>query len=449
MQRIIVKNFGPIKYLDLEIKDLSLFIGEQATGKSTLARLVYIFKSLRGKWIEYLYKDDSQISFDINSSYAEAELQKCLTIDEIGWGFARYFGFSGQAEILYQYKQDRWLWVSPADDATYPAIEEFRSSPKQNVRDFSHVNAIEDICKQIVDFRRKYLGKEKAFASASKYREIEAEKKRKGIEIEGLINEFFGHDEEVFFIPAGRSLFATLSERAPSKGMELLLENFRDRITGLKPAFELSLSESIAEKKEKLRVEKLPQEDALNFAVEKIRGILKGDYRNDKEGEKIYFDERNYVKLSSASSGQQESVWILLQIFLLILNQEKVFLVIEEPEAHLFPIAQKSLVELITLLFNENECQVMITTHSPYILTAFNNLIYAGNVGPLHENEIGRVIPKLLWLDVNKVGAYRLGGGQAENLMDEETHLMRVEEIDTVSQSINEDFDAILNLELQ
>ncbi len=55
----------------------------------------------------------------------------------------------------------------------------------------------------------------------------------------------------------------------------------------------------------------------------------------------------------------------------------------------------------------------------------------------------------MLWLNHEKVGAYRLSGGSKVDLMDEETHLIRVEEIDTVSQSINQDFDAILNLELQ
>ncbi|MBK8562198.1 MAG: AAA family ATPase [Saprospiraceae bacterium] len=46
MQKLIVRNFGPIRELDLDIKDLSLFIGEQATGKSTVAKLIYFFKKV-------------------------------------------------------------------------------------------------------------------------------------------------------------------------------------------------------------------------------------------------------------------------------------------------------------------------------------------------------------------------------------------------------------------
>ena len=46
MQRIIVKNFGPLKDIDLEIKDYMVFLGPQASGKSTLAKLIYGFKEV-------------------------------------------------------------------------------------------------------------------------------------------------------------------------------------------------------------------------------------------------------------------------------------------------------------------------------------------------------------------------------------------------------------------
>ena len=46
MQKIEIKNFGPIKELKLEIKDFMLFIGPQASGKSTIAKTIFFFKSL-------------------------------------------------------------------------------------------------------------------------------------------------------------------------------------------------------------------------------------------------------------------------------------------------------------------------------------------------------------------------------------------------------------------
>ena len=46
MQRIEVKNFGPLKDITLDIKDYMVFIGPQASGKSTLAKLIYFFLKL-------------------------------------------------------------------------------------------------------------------------------------------------------------------------------------------------------------------------------------------------------------------------------------------------------------------------------------------------------------------------------------------------------------------
>jgi predicted ATPase len=47
MQKIIIKNFGPVKDAEIEIKKVLVLIGEQASGKSTIAKLIYFFKTLR------------------------------------------------------------------------------------------------------------------------------------------------------------------------------------------------------------------------------------------------------------------------------------------------------------------------------------------------------------------------------------------------------------------
>jgi len=45
MEKLIVKNFGAIQNVELQLKDLTVFIGETGTGKSILAKLVSIFRS--------------------------------------------------------------------------------------------------------------------------------------------------------------------------------------------------------------------------------------------------------------------------------------------------------------------------------------------------------------------------------------------------------------------
>lgn len=119
---------------------------------------------------------------------------------------------------------------------------------------------------------------------------------------------------------------------------------------------------------------------ALDTAYCLIRDIFKADYTNESDGEKVYFDEKHWVKLMYSSSGQQEVLWILILTFVIILENKNSFVIIEEPEAHLFPIAQKNVISLISLMLNSTDSKAIITTHSPYILTSVNILLYSDKV---------------------------------------------------------------------
>ena len=44
MPQIIINKLGPIDHCELDIKDLMIFTGQQASGKSTIAKSVFFFK---------------------------------------------------------------------------------------------------------------------------------------------------------------------------------------------------------------------------------------------------------------------------------------------------------------------------------------------------------------------------------------------------------------------
>ena len=73
---------------------------------------------------------------------------------------------------------------------------------------------------------------------------------------------------------------------------------------------------------------------------------------------------------SEAPSGIRE----VLSVALALASSKHWFIVIEEPEAHLHPRAQKILARLIARAVNHGK-YVVITTHSDFILHALNNLI--------------------------------------------------------------------------
>jgi predicted ATPase len=269
-----------------------------------------------------------------------------------------------------------------------------------------------------------------------------------------LSTKLFSEDKDLIFIPAGRSLLGTLSDQLhnihPHK-LDYLMMAFLDRINNSRSLFNKSLPEMVTEKKK--LTQDIIDKDAVSMAQKIIEDILKGSYRFDREGEKLYIDQEKYTKLNFSSSGQQESLWILLLIFLIILENKPVFGVIEEPEAHLYPEAQKNMVNLISLLANyankQANNQIIITTHSPYILSSVNNLLYAWKIGEKLPKKVSAVINRRLWMDRRKLGAYFIENGIAKNILDEELELIQAEAIDSASQLINEEYEFLFNLDEQ
>jgi predicted ATPase len=45
-ERLVIRNFGPVQEADVEIKDLTVFVGPQATGKSITAQLLYFMRGI-------------------------------------------------------------------------------------------------------------------------------------------------------------------------------------------------------------------------------------------------------------------------------------------------------------------------------------------------------------------------------------------------------------------
>ena len=44
VERLEIKKFGPIIDVDIELKPIMVFIGNQATGKSTISKLIALFR---------------------------------------------------------------------------------------------------------------------------------------------------------------------------------------------------------------------------------------------------------------------------------------------------------------------------------------------------------------------------------------------------------------------
>ncbi|CAA6816368.1 MAG: Unknown protein [uncultured Sulfurovum sp.] len=80
MERLIVKNFGPLKDVDIELNKINLFIGENGSGKSVLAKLIIIvfnssfYGSDKKKFLKFFMdygidyiQEDTYIQYKVNN----------------------------------------------------------------------------------------------------------------------------------------------------------------------------------------------------------------------------------------------------------------------------------------------------------------------------------------------------------------------------------------------
>ena len=124
---------------------------------------------------------------------------------------------------------------------------------------------------------------------------------------------------------------------------------------------------------------------------------------------------------------------------------------VEEPEANVFPSTQYDLVRIFTRMTNEPvlDSSWVITTHSPYILTSFNTLIYAGQLAkekPELKEEIAKIVPEKFWIENGSFRAYCIHDGVLKSILSE-SGLIDGEYLDSVSDTIEHEFDSLLRLE--
>ena len=93
--------------------------------------------------------------------------------------------------------------------------------------------------------------------------------------------------------------------------------------------------------------------------------------------------------------------------------------------------------------------QWTITTHSPYILTAFNNLIEAGQVArakPELKAEVAKLIPEQYWIKEGDFKAYAIEDGKLKSILNE-SGFVEGNYLDQISETISDEFDRLIKLE--
>lgn len=346
-----INNFGPISELDIKLKPFMVFIGGQGTGKSTIAKLLTVF---------------NDVMWEINILEGKEDYDIFTNFKKIG--INEYFNTNSKIEY-----SDGILLIKYENNS-------FSITCSKHQKD-DLLNILKCL---VVTSSKKLLHKEGATDQ-----QIATWDHKQIKECKGLLSANF---RKIFYIAAERNLIGTMhSVLANLMYAQIPLS---DVLLEYMSIYERAKSEFVSYDVPFLGLSFHKKESSEQIVI------------HSKEGDKS-------ISLNNCSSGIQSVLPLLLNLEYIDKKDYFSSFVIEEPEQNLFPTNQIELLRFLIKKFkSKDSIQMIINTHSPYILSGLNISILAALISRNinYKDKVEKIIPQNQQIDPDDIGVYSLGG---------------------------------------
>ncbi len=149
-----------------------------------------------------------------------------------------------------------------------------------------------------------------------------------------------------------------------------------------------------------------------------------------------------FRRIMNSNSSKEDNLTDIVGRVSNISNYQNTKLFIEEPEQNLFPESQQQLVELIVKRVNhasnitDTPSSLMLTTHSPYIVTAFNVLLKASEARKKDEIETNCIVDSETTISIDDIQAYMCKDGTLSSILDHELGMISGVDLDHASDIV-------------
>lgn len=371
MRKLVIRNFGPIKEVAIDLHKVNVFIGPQSSGKSTIAKIISFCT-----WIDKQREDDEIYKDAYKKLASYHRLSDYFTPDtEI-----EYRG----ANISYTYKggkdavENIHLAAKNPKVIYIPAERNFVSSVS-NLSDYAEEkDNLQDFVKSWYDAKRRYT-------------------ESTALDILNLGIKYYADEDgmrDSIRLESGKVINLTAS----SSGLQSVIP-----------------------------------------LVVLIHWLSKGIYKIEKP---YSYNETNQLEEMLLSMATESEEFKELSRRVLNFLKGKIYthtqFIVEEPEQNLFPEAQKDLLYYMMDSINHGkDHDLVITSHSPYILYALNNCMLGWKV----KNQTTVSIPII---NPEDVAIWEIRDGKVISIQGEDG-LIRGNYFDRVMANIMADFKNLMN----
>lgn len=426
MAQLIIKNIGPIKYINIKLNKVNVIIGPQSSGKSTITKIACFCS-----WVE------KKVSLDQSFEYFLKDdnfMMNLVTFHKLEGYFSHHSEIvytSSVVEFSFNYKDKvpHFKWI-----AQYNYVR----------TKISYIPAERNIVSMIADWKQVNLPKNNIFNFMSDWNIA-----RKAYSSENSLNidylkttYYYDENKDIDFLETSNGNKIQLINASSGQQSMIPLYVLVNYFT--KSIYENKVDESIENKEREAKIFSMLTAKSLSDATNGKVDI------NDPKSTQQFFDsffqmeeKENKVQLSPEVEKFAKQLTNYLTHYTRT-NYTSLF--IEEPELNLFPSTQKDLLYFTLNAIKEKEHQLFLTTHSPYILYALNNCI----MGWLVKDNMPEDIAKSLesyhsWIDPKDVSAWQIKDGTLISIQEQRTNSIGKHYFNEVMNETMDEYYMMLN----
>jgi len=406
MKRLVIKNVGPIRQVDIKLSRFNFFIGPQSSGKSTVAKILSSCM-----WLEK----------EVLTTLNDKVIADGAAFVRLVEGFHKIEGYFGDGSFV-QYDTDfisilcnnKDIKITRKENEDYhrekicyiPSERNIAALPELQGFEFGHTN--------LRSFLFDWFNAREFFVAGNK------------TDVLNLGMKYFYDSEQ----PRQKDRI----EQVNGRTYQIALSSASSGLQSLTPLLVMlqyytdEYFRSYNEKKS------FATDTKFKNAVES----LLNEFNKNKEKNNFKYEEqpnlahevgiKNFIEYLQTQLLSTK----ILSTFSRLMVPHKTSFIIEEPEQNLYPSTQMDLLDLVVELCNgEKKHHCTITTHSPYILNQLNLLVKRFDVG----------VKGLAALNWDELSVWAVEDGEVRDLKVRNAHLINPEYLSEPLDRIYEEYE--------